>query len=61
MKGVTRTPLRPAGKAQFGDTTVDVVSDGDFVPKGVEVRIEQIEGARVMVAAVRAATPDARS
>ena len=61
MKGVTRTPLRPAGKAQFGDTTVDVVSDGDFVPKGVEVRIEQIEGARVMVAAVRAATPDARA
>ncbi len=61
MKGVTRTPLRPAGKAQFGDTMVDVVSEGDFVPAGVEVRIEQIEGARVMVATKRAAAPEVRT
>jgi membrane-bound serine protease (ClpP class) len=61
MNGVTRTPLRPAGKAQFGDTMVDVVSDGDFIPAGVEVHIEQIEGARVMVATKRAAAPDVRS
>jgi membrane-bound serine protease (ClpP class) len=61
MNGVTRTPLRPAGKAQFGDTMVDVVSDGDFIPVGVEVHIEQIEGARVMVATKRAAAPDVRS
>jgi membrane-bound serine protease (ClpP class) len=61
MHGVTRTPLRPAGKAQFGDTMVDVVSDGDFIAAGVEVHIEQIEGARVMVATKRAAAPDVRA
>ncbi len=61
MNGVTRTPLRPAGKAQFGDTMVDVVSDGDFIPAGVEVHIEQIEGARVMVATKRATAPDVHS
>lgn len=60
MTGVTRTPLRPAGKAQFGDTVVDVVSEGAFVAAGVEVHIEQIEGARVMVATTRAAAPDVR-
>lgn len=58
MAGVTRTPLRPAGKAQFGDTLVDVVSEGGFVEPGVEVSIAQIEGARVMVATKRAAAPD---
>ena len=60
MTGVTRTPLRPAGKAQFGDTVVDVVSEGAFVAAGVEVHIEQIEGARVMVATTRAAARDVR-
>ena len=60
LTGVTRTPLHPAGKAQFGDTIVDVVSEGGFVETGVEVRIEQIEGARVMVATKRAAAPDVR-
>lgn len=60
LAGVTRTPLRPAGKAQFGDTIVDVVSEGGFVEAGVEVHIEQIEGARVMVATKRAAAPDVR-
>ena len=61
MHGITRTPLRPAGKAQFGDTLVDVVSEGDFIPAGVEVHIEQIEGARVMVAKKRADAPDVRA
>jgi membrane-bound serine protease (ClpP class) len=60
MTGVTRTPLRPAGKAQFGDTIVDVVSEGGFVETGIEVHIEEIEGARVMVATKRAAAPDVR-
>ncbi len=49
LAGVTRTPLRPAGKAQFGDTLVDVVSDGDFVASETEVEIRRIEGAVVTV------------
>jgi len=38
-KGTTRTMLRPAGKAQFGETLVDVVADGDFLESGTQVRI----------------------
>jgi membrane-bound serine protease (ClpP class) len=37
--GVTVSPLRPGGKAQFGDQILDVISQGDLVPKGTKVRI----------------------
>ncbi len=49
MTGVTRTPLRPAGKAQFGAAQIDVVSEGEFLDPGTDVRISDIEGARVAV------------
>ncbi len=37
--GVTLSPLRPGGKAQFGETILDVMSQGDMVGKGVAVRV----------------------
>jgi membrane-bound ClpP family serine protease len=48
-RGVTATPLVPAGKAQFGDELVDVVSTGDLVPKGSPVVVEEVIGSRVVV------------
>jgi membrane-bound serine protease (ClpP class) len=48
-RGTTATPLVPAGKAQFGDELVDVVSTGDLVPKGSPVVVEEIIGSRVVV------------
>lgn len=50
--GVTRTPLRPAGKALFGDEMLDVVSQGDFLESGVAVQVVSADGNRVMVAPV---------
>lgn len=47
--GVAATPLRPAGKAQFGDDFVDVVAEGSYVPPGTRVRVIEIEGNRVVV------------
>jgi membrane-bound serine protease (ClpP class) len=41
--------LRPAGSAEFGDQRLDVVSDGDLVPKGSRVRVNHVEGSRVVV------------
>ena len=37
--GVTISALRPGGKAQFGDTILDVMSQGDMLSKGTAVRI----------------------
>jgi membrane-bound serine protease (ClpP class) len=49
LVGVAETPLRPAGKVEFDDEFFDVVSEGDFVDTGEEVRIVEIQGNRVVV------------
>lgn len=41
--------LRPAGVAVFGETRVDVLTEGDFVPAGTPVRVTRVEGARIFV------------
>lgn len=47
--GIAESPLRPAGKAIFGDAYLDVVADGSFVDKGKQVRVIQISGNRIVV------------
>jgi membrane-bound ClpP family serine protease len=47
--GVAATPLRPAGKTQFGDQFVDVVAEGGYVRPGTRVQVIEIEGNRVVV------------
>lgn len=47
--GTTLSPLRPSGKMQFGDDTVDVVTEGDFVESGQTVKVIRKQGARVVV------------
>ncbi|GHU75898.1 membrane protein [Clostridia bacterium] len=48
-QGITLTPLRPAGMAQFAGERLNVVSDGEFIAKDSHVVIERIEGARIVV------------
>lgn len=48
-EGRSLTVLRPAGTAAFGDQKLDVVSEGEFVPAGVLVKIVRVEGTRVVV------------
>ena len=47
--GVTICPLRPGGKAQFGDQMLDVISQGDMVPKGARVRVIGHSGTQAIV------------
>jgi membrane-bound serine protease (ClpP class) len=47
--GVARTTLRPAGKADFGELAVDVVSDGEFVEPGTRLVVLSVRGKQVMV------------
>ncbi len=51
-RGVATTPLRPAGKAQFGDTVVQVVSDGSAIGKGDAITVIEVKGNRVVVSAM---------
>jgi membrane-bound ClpP family serine protease len=47
--GVAATPLRPAGKAKFGEEFVDVIAEGSYVVPGTRVQVIEIEGNRVVV------------
>ena len=50
--GMAVTPLRPAGKARFGDEFVDVVAEGRYVEAGTRVQVIEIEGNRIAVKTV---------
>jgi len=47
--GQTHTALRPAGIAEFDGVKLNVVSDGDFVNTQKHVRVERVEGNRIVV------------
>lgn len=48
-EGLTTTVLRPAGMAEFEGVKLNVVADGEYIPKGTPIRIDRVEGARVVV------------
>lgn len=47
--GETRTVLRPSGIAEFDGVRLNVVSDGTYLQQGAKVRIESVEGSRIVV------------
>ncbi|MCG9969464.1 hypothetical protein L9W92_15750 [Pelotomaculum terephthalicicum JT] len=48
-EGVALTPLRPAGSAELDGRRLDVVTEGEFIPKGRPVKVIKVEGTRVVV------------
>ncbi len=48
-EGTTTTDLRPAGKGRFRGETLDVISDGEFIPRGSTVSVVRHEGSRIVV------------
>ena len=48
-EGITTTTLRPTGMAEFDGVKLNVQADGEYIPKDVPVRVERVEGARVVV------------
>ena len=47
--GVAVTPLRPSGRARFGERLADVVTEGDFIDPGRPVQVLEVQGVRVVV------------
>jgi membrane-bound ClpP family serine protease len=50
-RGVTMTQLTPSGKARFGDEFVDVISEGEVIPRGADVYVVEVIGNEVVVRA----------
>ena len=47
--GRTTSPLRPTGKARFGNLLVDVTADGYYVDPDSLVEVIDVQGTRVIV------------
>lgn len=52
QRALTESPLRPAGKARFGEQLIDVMTQGEMIAKNTEVEIVRIEGSKITVKAV---------
>lgn len=49
MEGKALTDLRPSGTAIINDARVDVVTFGNYIEKGSDIVVKQVEGMRVVV------------
>lgn len=49
QRGTTTTPLMPSGKARFGYETINVISDGEVIPRGADIYVAEVVGNRVLV------------
>lgn len=57
--GTTITPMRPAGRVEFGERVIDAVAEFGFIPAGRSVRVVVSDGFKVGVEELR--TPPASS
>ncbi len=49
LDGEAVTSLRPTGTGEFQGKKYDVVTDGEFIPKGAPIKIKEVEGFRIIV------------
>jgi membrane-bound serine protease (ClpP class) len=49
LVGVSVSPLRPGGKARFGDAILDVIAQGGLIPRDRQVRVIGHSGAQAIV------------
>jgi membrane-bound serine protease (ClpP class) len=48
-RGLSESPLRPAGRIKLGNDYVDVVSDGSYIDAGQPVQVVDVRGNRIVV------------
>jgi len=48
-RGTATTTLVPSGKARFGEQLVDVISEGEFIDRGLPITVIEVQGTRVVV------------
>ena len=51
-EGQAHTDLRPAGIVIVDGSKIDVVTSGESIPRGRRVRVETVEGNRIVVKAI---------
>jgi len=57
--GESMSSLRPAGIAVIDGRRIDVVSDGDYIEPGQPIRVDHVDGNRIVVRRITQQQPDA--
>ncbi|HEY9071477.1 MAG TPA: NfeD family protein [Candidatus Ozemobacteraceae bacterium] len=57
MEGVATSDLRPSGIARIGDERLDVLSDGEFVPRQSRIKVLRIRNGALIVGIVEPPPP----
>lgn len=52
QEGITESKLRPAGIAIVGSERLDVVTEGDYLDENTRIRIQRVDGNRIVVTRV---------
>lgn len=52
LEGIATSDLRPSGIARLGEERIDVMSEGDFIPRGTKVKAVRIKNGNVVVVPV---------
>lgn len=52
-EGISLNLLRPSGNADFDGVRLDVITSGEMIDKGKRIRIERVEGNRIMVKEIK--------
>ena len=48
-EGITVSELRPSGFIEIDGKRVDALSEGDFIPKGISIKVVRVEGPKIIV------------
>jgi membrane-bound serine protease (ClpP class) len=57
--GISMSTLRPAGIADIDGQRIDVVSDGEYIEPGEPIRVDHVDGNRIVVRRITQQQPDA--
>lgn len=52
MEGVATSDLKPSGIARIGDERMDVISDGDYIPRQSRIKVLQAKNGALFVAMI---------
>lgn len=48
-EGLSVTALRPSGLGEFDGVTMDILTYGEFLPKGTKIKVIKVEGFKIFV------------
>ncbi len=61
MEGIATSDLRPSGIARIGDERMDVLSDGEFVPRQSKIKVLRVKNGALIVAMIEPPPADAQN